>query len=104
MIVCLIFKLKLVTIVTYNISRTAGRWGCDFKQEQVFLSSAWSPILPVVPTRPPMQRIPGAFSLGMKWQGVIVTTHFHLVLRVRMYRNVPYLYLTVQLRMNLDAL
>jgi len=40
MIVCLIFKLKIVTVVTCNISRTAGEWVCDFKQEQMFLSSA----------------------------------------------------------------
>lgn len=63
-----------------------------------------APILPLVPTRPPMQRVPGALSLGVKWQGMILITHLHLVLRVRIIGNVPYFYLTVELEMNLDVL
>jgi hypothetical protein len=51
-----------------------------------------------------MQRVPGALSLGVKWQGMILITHLHLVLRVRIIGNVPYFYLTVELEMNLDVL
>jgi len=93
MIVCLIFKLKLVTVVTCKCQAGAG--------VSLFCIA---PILPLVPTQPPMQRVPGALSLGAKWQGMILITHLQLVLRVRINGTVPYFHQTVQLEMNLDVL
>jgi hypothetical protein len=40
------------------------------------------------PTQPPIQWVPGVFSPGVKCgQGVMLTTHFHLVPRLSMSRR-----------------
>jgi hypothetical protein len=40
------------------------------------------------PTQPPVQWVPGVLSLGLeRGQGVMLTTHPHLVLRSRMSRS-----------------
>jgi hypothetical protein len=43
----------------------------------------------VGPTQPPIQWVPGALSLGVKWPGREATTHLHLVPRSRMRGAIP---------------
>jgi hypothetical protein len=55
----------------------------SWQEHEIFLfSTASRPVLG--PTQPPIQWVLGALSLGVKWPGVKLTTHLHLVLRVRM--------------------
>jgi hypothetical protein len=44
---------------------------------------------PLGPTQPPFQWVPGALSLGVSGRGVKLTTHFHLVPRLRVSGAIP---------------
>jgi len=41
------------------------------------------------PTQPPIQWVPGALSLGVKWPECEADTHLHLVPRSRVRRAIP---------------
>jgi len=43
------------------------------------------------PTQPPIQWVPGALSLGVKWPGREAITHLHLMPRSRMRGAIPQL-------------
>jgi hypothetical protein len=61
------FRLVLLSVWCSDGLRT-GRPGFDSRQCKIFLfSTAFRPTLG--PTQPPIQRLPGAFSLGIKRQG-----------------------------------
>jgi hypothetical protein len=51
-----------------------------------FCTASW---LALGPTQPPILWISGALSPGIKLLGVKVTTHFHLVLRLRIFAAIP---------------
>jgi hypothetical protein len=63
-----------------------GRPGFDPRQ-RIFLLVSVSR-LTLGPTQPPTQWVPEALSLGVKWsQGVMLTTHPHLVPRLSMSKS-----------------
>jgi hypothetical protein len=72
----------------HSVWLQTGRLGFDPRQRQrIFpLASASRPALG--PTQSPVQWVPGVFSPGVKrGRGVMLTTHPHLVLRLRMSRS-----------------
>jgi hypothetical protein len=72
----------------YSVWLRTGRPGFDPQQRpRIFLlASASKPALG--PTQPPVQWVPGVLSLGVKrGRGVILTTHLHVVPRLRMSRS-----------------
>jgi hypothetical protein len=77
--------------VSNNVWLRAGRPGdrvsISGRGERIFpLASVSRPALG--PTQPPVQWVPGVLSLGLKrGLGVTLTTHPHLVLRLRMSRS-----------------
>jgi hypothetical protein len=41
------------------------------------------------PTQLPIQWVPGALSLGLKWPGLKLTTHLHVVKNAGSYNSTP---------------
>jgi hypothetical protein len=71
----------------YGLDDRIGRSRFDPRQGQIFLLALASrPALG--PTQPPIQWVPGVLSPGVKsGRGVTLTTHPHLVPRLRMSRS-----------------
>jgi hypothetical protein len=65
-----------------------GRWRFDLRQRRKDFSSSLCVQTALGPTQPPVQRVPGVLSPGLKrGRGVTLTTHPHLVPRSRMSRS-----------------
>jgi hypothetical protein len=55
------------------------------------------------PTQLSSQWAPGSLSLGVKWPGHVLKTHFHIVLRLRMKVAVPLLPLISHFGVHMDS-
>jgi hypothetical protein len=68
---------------------TTGRLSFDSRQRRKNFSSSLSVSRPtLVLTQPPVQWVPGVFSLGLKrGRGVTLTTHHHILQKSRMSRS-----------------
>jgi hypothetical protein len=72
----------------YSVWLWTGRPGFNPRQRQRISPPASASRPALGPTQPPVQWVLGVFFLGLKrgW-GVMLTTHPHLVLRLRMSRS-----------------
>jgi hypothetical protein len=62
----------MVRVLEFN-----SQWGLE-----IFLFTTVSRMV-LGPTQPPVQWVLGSLSLGVKWPGVKLTTHLHLVPRLK---------------------
>jgi hypothetical protein len=59
-------------------------WGFESRPELGIFLSTTAPRPALGHTQPPIQWVPGALSMGVKRPGLELTTHLHLVPRLRM--------------------
>jgi hypothetical protein len=62
----------------------AEEWRFDFRQRQKIFLFPNESIMALRPTQPPIQWVSGTVSPGISGKGVKLTTHLHLMPKLRM--------------------